>query len=365
MELEGYGSGCDECSGELGNCGSSLSGYMGANCSQEKKERIEGIQDSAFLLNEAARFAKGTDAAQIRENFRKYVEDVNSGNEAARQAAQEGACRDLEFFIISILSRKFSTYVEKDRGFFEDLVQAGWMGIIAALAKYNPDKGMPTTYFFPHILHEMTSQVNLMKHDTKPHMAATKKKILEVNQQFAKYGTEPSIHDYAYHLDIPFHRIINTLAEMRAGNTKVSIDDPEAVPLADRQSTMRGPEESAISSFNFSQLMEIARELEPKEEIIQCFIEMCDGNVKAAELAERYSLPASEISEGVKNLKNRLRYHPRMRELYPERFRAKEHELSERITCMPVEEGRMAIDDLLDSLKAMSDGGQDLDVKLG
>ena len=41
----------------------------------------------------------------------------------------------------------------------------------------------------------MTSQVNLMKHDTKPHMAATKKKILEVNQQFAKYGTEPSIHD--------------------------------------------------------------------------------------------------------------------------------------------------------------------------
>ena len=367
-ELEGYGGnygGYDGYTEELGNYGSDLNGYMEEGYSKEKKDRIEGIQDSAFLLNETDRFIKGTNAAQIRENFRGYVRDVNSGDDAAKRAAQEGACRDLEFFIISIVSRKFSTYVEKDREFFEDLVQAGRIGVITALPKYNPDKGMPTTYFFKQILHEMTSQVNTMKHDTKSYVATTKKKIQEVDRQFAKYGRTPTLHDYVYIINSPFHRITNALAELKAGNTKTSIDDPEAVLLSDRQSAMRGPEESAISNVNFNRLLEIAHELEPRDEIIQCFIEMCDGKVKTAELAEQYGLPASEIMEGVNNLKNLLRYHPEMRRMYPERFRAKEHELSEQIAYMPVEEGHMAMENVLDSLKAMPDGGQDLDVVLG
>lgn len=361
-ELEGYGG---EYSEELGNYGSDLSGYVEEGYSQEKKDRIEGIQDSALLLNETAHFAKDKDAAQIRENFRRYVRDVNSGNEMAKQAAQEGACRDLEFFIINIITRKFSTYVEKDRSFFEDLMQAGRMGIIMALPKYAPDKGMPTTYFFNAIKHEMVLQVNLMKHDTKSHVATTKRKIQEVDRQFAKYGRTPTLHDYVYCINSPFHRIMNALAELKAGNTKASIDDPEAAPLADRQSVMRGPEESAISNVNFGRLLEIARELEPRDEIIQCFLELGDGKVKTAELAEKYGLAPSEITEGVSNLKNLLRYHPEMRRLYPERFKAKEHELSEQIAYMPVEEGRMAVENVLDSLKSMAGGGGDLDVVMG
>ena len=361
-ELEGYG---DEYSEELGNYGSDLSGYVEEGYSQEKKDRIEGIQDSAILLNETAHFAKDKDAAQIRENFRRYVRDVNSGNEMAKQAAQEGACKDLEFFIINIITRKFSTYVEKDRSFFEDLMQAGRMGIIMALPKYAPDKGMPTTYFFNAIKHEMVLQVNLMKHDTKSHVATTKRKIQEVDRQFAKYGRTPTLHDYVYCINSPFHRITNALAELKAGNTKTSIDDPEAAPLADRQSAMRGPEESAISNVNFGRLLAIARELEPREKIIQCFLELGDGKVKTAELAEKYGLAPSEITEGLSNLKNLLRYHPEMRRLYPERFKAKEHELSDQIAYMPVEEGRMAVENVLDSLKSMAGGGGDLDVVMG
>ena len=122
----------------------------GGKLQPRKKERIEGIQDSAFLLNEAARFAKGTDAAQIRENFRKYVEDVNSGNEAARQAAQEGACRDLEFFIISILSRKFSTYVEKDRGFLRTWYRPGGWGSLRLLRSITQTRACQLPIFSPY-----------------------------------------------------------------------------------------------------------------------------------------------------------------------------------------------------------------------
>ncbi len=366
-EPEDYDEGCggdyDE---DLGNYGSDLSGYTEDGSSQEKKKRVEGIMDSAFLLNETDRFSRRPDAARIRDNFRRYVADVKSGDEAARQAAQEGACRDLEFFVMSLIARSFSTYTEKDSSFYEDLMQAGRMGIIIALPKYDPDQSMPTTYFFNPIKHEMVLQVNTMKHDTKSHVATVKRKIQEVDRMFARYGRTPTLHDYAYSIKCPFRRIVNAIAEIKAGNTKTSIDDPETVPLADKQSSMRSPEESAISNMNVRKIIRIAHEVEPRDEIVWCFLEVhLGGKVKTSELSEKYGLSPSEITEGVRNLENLLRYHPDMMKMYPEKFQVKEHELSEQIAYMPVEEGKMAMENVLDSLKAMADSGEELNVTMG
>ena len=176
---------------DLGNYGSDLSGYIKDGAGQDEKDRIEGIMDSAFLLNETDNFSRHPDAEQIRDNFRQYVKDSKSDNPVAKEAAHEGACRDLEFFIMSLISRSFSTYIEKDRSFYEDLMQAGRMGIIMTLPKYDPDKSMPTTYFFNPIKHEMVLQVNMMKHDTKSHVATTKRKIQEVDRRFARHGLTP------------------------------------------------------------------------------------------------------------------------------------------------------------------------------
>ena len=97
--------------------------------------------------------------------------DAQKGSAWSRKdmAGREGACRDLEFFIMNIITRKFSTYVGNDRSFYEDLMQAGRMGIIMALPKYDPDRSMPTTYFFNAIRHEMVLQANLMKHGARDH----------------------------------------------------------------------------------------------------------------------------------------------------------------------------------------------------
>jgi len=350
----------DDYSEDLGNYGSDLSGYAEEGASQEDLERADKVKEAAFLLNATSQFSKRPDAEEIHANFRKYVKDVKSGDPVAAQAAAEGACRDLEFFMISIINKYFSTYIEKDRSFYEDLMQAGRMGIIQALPKYAPDQAMPTTYFFYPIKHEMVLQVNSMKHDTKSHVATTKRKIQEVDKMFARYGRTPTLHDYVYSIKCPFHRIVNALAELKAGNVKTSIDDPDAAPLADRQSSMRSPEENAISNVNAGRIIKIAYEVEPRREIVECFLDLrLGGKVKTSELERKYGIPASEITEGVRNLENLLRYHPDMRKMYPEKFRMKEHELSEQITYMPVEEGVLAMESVLDSLKAI--GGDDDD----
>ncbi len=361
---DGYG-GYDDYGEDLENYGSDLSDCLEDGASQEERGLADKVKEAAFLLNTTNQFSKRTDAELIHRNFRQYVEDVRSGNAAAAQAAAEGACRDLEFFMISIITRYFSTYTEKDRSFYEDLMQAGRMGAIQALPKYDPDQSMPTTYFYNPIKHEMVLQVNSMKHDTKSHVATTKRKIQEVDKMFARYGRTPSLHDYVYSIKCPFHRIVNTLAEMKAGNTKTSIDDPDAAPLADKLSSMRSPEESAISNMNAGKIIKIAYELEPRREIVECFLDLrLEGRVKTSELAEKYGLTTSEITEGVRNLENLLRYSPDMRKMYPEKFRVKEHELSEQIAYMPVEEGQMAMENVLDSLKAMADG-EDPEILMG
>lgn len=357
--------GDDDAYGEaLEQYGSDLSGYIEEGCSQSKKDRIEGIQDAALFLNGKERFAGSQDSDVIHERFKQYVKDANSTDVMVQQAAQEGACKDLEGFIIQIMA-KFSTYTEKDRGFYDDLLQAGRLGIIQALPKYNPAKSKPTTYFFNPIRHEMVQQVNLMKHDTKPHVATTKRKIQELDQRFARYGRKPTLHDYMYSINCPFHRITNALAEMQAGNTKVSIDDPDAAPLADRQSSMRSPEESALSNVNYEKLLAFIHELEPREEIVQCYLESVCDQVKTAELAERYNLPPAEITEGIRNISNLIRNHPGVRKMYPEKYRSKENELSDKITLIPVEEREQGMQDVWDSLLAGFDGGGgDLDIDL-
>lgn len=294
--------------------------YTEEKCSQKQNNRVEGTVDKISLLNKADRFLKYQDTKQIHENFKKYVADVNSGSDIAKKTAQEGACRDLEFFMINMINRKFRTYIEKDSSFFEDLLQAGRLGIIMSLPKYDPDKSMPTTYFFHAIRHEMAALVNLMKHETNSRMAAAKRKIEEVDRMFAKYGKTPALHDYAYSIGGSFAHIISILAERKAGTSKMRMDDPDAVPLMDKLAGMDDPEDIAISKINFNRILQAAREIEPDEAIIQCFMEASGGMVKPAQLAEKYHHSPSEIKEKIQNLKNLLKCHEDIRKLYPERF---------------------------------------------
>ena len=350
-EYDDYGDG-DDYGDDLGNYGSDVNGVVDEDADMGERERVERIMDSAFLLNETDGFAGRPDADKIRNNFRQYVRDAKSGNVVLVQRAQEGACKDLEFFIISLINRSFSTYVEKDREFFEDLVQAGRLGIMLTLAKYDPEISMPTTYFFNPIKHEMVMQVNQMKHGTKSHMATAKKKIQEVDRMFAKYGRVPTLHDYVYMTKCPFHRIENALAELKAGNVKASLDDPEAGPLPDTTSYTQGPDEQAMGNVNAARIIRILYKIEPRKEIVECFLESIMGDkVKTSELAQRYGIPQSEIAEGIRNLGNLARYNPEIRKMYPERFRVKENELSDEIAYLPIEEGKMALESVLESLQ--------------
>ena len=320
---------------------------------EEMLDEMDGktsAADSAFLLNETDDFSRRFRGTDTVANFTQYVADAVSGDPERKKHGCECACRDLEFFVISIMNRKFSTYIEKDPTFSEDLIQAGRQGIIASLGKYKPSISKPTTYFFQPIVHEMVAEVNLMKHDTKAYMMTAKRKIQKVRNEFAKFGRVPTIHDYAYNTKEPWRRIVNALAEMEISATKSSIDDPDSAPLIDKQANTRSPEENAMSNYNAAKIMAIAKTLEPNPIILECFREQVIDGVKTSELADKYRLPSSEISEGIKNILNLLRYNRDIRKMYPERSKVGEEELALSINELPGEESTIAFNDVMASL---------------
>ena len=295
----------------------------GNNCDSKEKRRFWEQKNRAFLLNEENRMHQEGDARQIRERFRRYVTDAASRNDMVKKLALEGACRELEFFIINMINRKFSTYTRKDPEFYEDLLQAGRLGIILSLPKYDPDKSMPTTYFFPAIIHEMTALTNGMKHDAKSRIATLKRKMQEVDKKFEGYDRTPSLHDYAYNLGKSFHCITDALAQIKASDARISMDDPDAASFMDMPADINGPEETAASELRFTRLIQIAREIEPDEAIVCCFLEASKGPTETTWLAEKYHRSPSGITAGILNLKNALKCHEGIRELYPEFFQGK------------------------------------------
>lgn len=131
----------------------------------------------------SSRAARGTDLRpaksreELNEAFRSYVKDERSGDPERMRKAREGACRDLDLFVKEIVSRHFGVDAGKAPELFDELVQAGRMGITAYLAKYDPDRGMPTTCFYGPIKHEIAQQANQMRLATARHLAENKKKI--------------------------------------------------------------------------------------------------------------------------------------------------------------------------------------------
>ena len=82
--------------------------------------------------------------------------------------------------------------------------------------------------------------------------------------KFEGYDRTPYLHDYAYNLGKSFHCITDALAQIKASETRISMDDPDAASFMDMPADTNGPEETAASVLRINRLIQIAQEIEPE-----------------------------------------------------------------------------------------------------
>ena len=92
-----------------------------------------------------ARFYQGV-------NFEELVSIYHTGTPSVQKKVLEIACKTMKGFIVSLMQRKYPTYIPREGA---DLIQSGQTAVCEKFKDYDPAKGKPTTFFAPYIEHAM------------------------------------------------------------------------------------------------------------------------------------------------------------------------------------------------------------------
>lgn len=276
--------------------------------------------DVSILLNENDKFYKNMSQEQIKDEWCEIVHAYRYGNEQEKKDALNSAIQQLSGFVHSKIERKYKSYYESDKTFEEDLEQAGKMGIIKGLKSYNPNISMPTTFFDHPIDHELFELVNSMKHEAKPHIATTKKKLEAVDKLCEKEGYKATLPWYHFITGAPYRRIVNVLAARDLNTNKLDINDPDAKQIADSDPRHLGTESEAISNANMAEIQAVMRQICKNDEVLfQCIMERFVDGMSLEELAEKYNRPKDKLANEINIVLRQMQYDDRMATLYPER----------------------------------------------
>lgn len=111
----------------------------------------------------------------------EIVKNYHSGDAHLKCKAESEACIALKGFIVSKMKKKYSNYLHRE---YDDLLQNGYMAVIANLGKYCPERGMPTTFFAPWIEGALQDWINTSYYSTSYYSTVRNKirKIVNENE---------------------------------------------------------------------------------------------------------------------------------------------------------------------------------------
>lgn len=206
-----------------------------------------------------------------RQRYARLAELARNGTEEEKKQAKEDACLYMKGYVRDFINRSFKTYVEKDPQYAEDLEQEAYFNIMKYLPDYDPQKGLPSTFFSRNILSAMVGTTNQMKHSISSSDAALQRKIKKVKKEFEKIGRKPDIADYMIETGETMSKIRSVLRMMDIDkNTHLeAIEEYDQLIPGDPSvnSMYESPESHVIKKIMFESVIQRMHELFPKEEI--------------------------------------------------------------------------------------------------
>ena len=137
-------------------------------------KNTDSVEDMLFEDTIKRQAVETSEKTDYKELFVRIMEDYHSGNPARQDKAMTDAINALNGIIFLIIRRHYSTYAPN---YIADLVQEGKMGILKGLKKYDPEMGMPSTFFHSYIKHEIQTFINENVNKTTAHYSSNIRKI--------------------------------------------------------------------------------------------------------------------------------------------------------------------------------------------
>lgn len=250
-----------------------------------------------------------------RELFAELSKIAKDGTEIEKKGAREEACNQLEYFLRSIIKTHFVSYIQTDPEYYNDLMIAGQCGIIQSLPGYDPDKGMPTTYFYPRIMHEMVLENSLLKHGVSVKSFIIRRKMFKIDSMFEAWGRIPTTADYSLLTGESINVINNLRFLWEVGNPVREPDELKIEQSAGMSNSYyMNPERAFLNKTAMKLLRDKVNQkfMIKDQEIFRCHIK----GMKAAEIAKKIGKKEDYIRSVIESCCNALKYDPDIREMF-------------------------------------------------
>lgn len=228
------------------------------------------------IKREAEKLYAGKSKEEVLETWNEIIRKMHSDVLDEVNDGMTTAYLWLKDFVAMLADRKFSSFYRNDMSFRDDLIAAGNEGIIRGLRNYDTKKGMPTTYFYYPIIHEMYVLVK------------------------KTYGKNKSSMQ----------------------NHLISDEDIERVDEKNRnvdsEASISGVEVQTISRDQATRLTEIIRKICHNDIVYNSMIDMAINGITATEAADKYNVDKNWLKERISMAKALLQVSDEVLKLFPQ-----------------------------------------------
>lgn len=226
---------------------------------------------------------------ESRERYTRLKYQVLNGTPEEQKAAREEACLHMVGLVRKIIKKSYSTYVEKDPSYGNELINEAFCNIIKYLPKYNPEKGLPSTFFWFHINSALATTTTIVKHEMSSSDSALKRKIYKLREEYKRLGTELTAADVMLETGESMSKI-SAVMKMMSVNTNTHLEaieeyDQRIAGDAEKNRSYESPEKLAIERITLSSIIKRGYEMFGYEEM-NIYLRNKAGEESAQEIAE-------------------------------------------------------------------------------
>lgn len=158
----------------------------------------------------------------------KELENLVKEHQAGNKEATQELVEKMRHYVYSLFHKHYGSYLNE----IEDMVQEGFVGLMKALKKYDPDKGALTTFAKPYIIHEMQGYFATEILKTTSYYASMTKKVWGCLSRMGQAGLEyGSPEDFCRIYEDMFGEVLSpttfvAVMQVMTRNEHINIQDP-------------------------------------------------------------------------------------------------------------------------------------------
>lgn len=223
----------------------------------------------------------------------EQMELYHSGDPKKEMEAKEQILNDHTRLITSIIKKHYNSYAHM---WYEDLMQAGKLGLLMALETYDPEKSRPSTYFTFYIKHEIQDFISRYVNGVSIHYTARMTAVVKAQKEFENEGNfNPSDVDLSIRTGLPVEAV-KQAKEFKIKSQPNTFDGYDYFDSMTQQYT-ESPEAILIDFETKNDLMSALNDLpEQLKRILDAKMGLTTGHPQTNNaIARKYGVPVNTI----------------------------------------------------------------------